>query len=138
MQRLRGGAEAFVSALDEFFHAPTQTGTVDMTGNFGGLSLGNEPTMHVPYLYSMVGQPFKTQKLVDTLVREKFSDTPDGLPGNDDLGQMSAWIVFSMLGFYPVNPCSGEYALGRPFIDEAVLQLENNSLFIKVFNQGRE
>uniref|UniRef100_A0A7S1PQN2 Glycosyl hydrolase family 92 domain-containing protein n=1 Tax=Alexandrium catenella TaxID=2925 RepID=A0A7S1PQN2_ALECA len=138
MIELRGGEEGFVCALDQtVYHSKEQTGDVDMTGSFGAISLGNEPTMHVPYLYSLAGYPSRTQELVGRLMDKLFTDKTDGLPGNDDLGQMSSWVIFTMLGLYPVDPCSGEYALGRPLVEEAELTLRDSvKLRIKVNNQS--
>jgi len=138
MHELRGGRKEFSCQLDDFFTLAAQQGQVDISGNLGAASLGNEPTMHVPYLYSLAGFPSRTQFYVDKVVKELFTDTPSGLPGNDDLGQLSSWIVFSMLGFYPVNPCSGEYALGRPFITNANVSVAGGKLQLKVNNQGND
>jgi len=137
MVELRQGEEGFACALDRFFYgSKAQTGVVDMTGSFGALSLGNEPTMHVPYLYSLAGYPSRTQELVGRLMQSFFSDRANGLPGNDDLGQTSSWAIFTMLGLYPVDPCAGEYALGRPFVEEAELSLGKGKLKIKVNGQS--
>mmetsp|Transcript_70488 Transcript_70488/g.153094 ORF Transcript_70488/g.153094 Transcript_70488/m.153094 type:complete len:815 (-) Transcript_70488:72-2516(-) len=132
-----GGEQNFVERLDYFFNeAPENSGRADLaTGNRHGLGLGNEVTMHTPYLYSLAGQPWKSQALIDELVKDMFTDRPDGLPGNDDMGQMSAWVALSMLGLYPVDACSGDFVLGRPFVSEAEVQVKNGLFRIKVHNQ---
>lgn len=134
MMQLRGGKERMACKLDQFFDGSTQTGQADMSGNMGSASLGNEPTMHTPFLYSRIGYPSRTQFQVDRAVKELFSDGPGGLPGNDDLGQMSSWIVFLLLGLYP-SECSNEYILGRPFVSSARLSIKGNVLAINVVNQ---
>eukprot|EP00928_Gymnodinium_smaydae_P032165 TRINITY_DN23368_c0_g1_i1.p1 TRINITY_DN23368_c0_g1~~TRINITY_DN23368_c0_g1_i1.p1 ORF type:complete len:354 (-),score=45.29 TRINITY_DN23368_c0_g1_i1:255-1316(-) len=134
-----GGELAFVRNLDYFFNeAPVPAGQIDMSGNHHGLSLGNEPTMHTPYLYIPAHQPSKTQALLDVLVKEMFSDKKDGLPGNDDMGAMSAWAAFNLLGFYPADPCFGMFLFGRPFIDQAHIVVSGGSLFIQVHNQTED
>jgi predicted alpha-1,2-mannosidase len=104
------GRDRFISRLDENFSG-------------GNYAYDNEPENHYPYLYDWVGQPEKAQKILTDVVRNNYRNTPDGITGNDDCGQMSAWYIFTALGFYPVAPASGEYALGRPFFPKAVLQL---------------
>lgn len=124
LTRLHGGRDAMLKHLDYFFNeAPEPEGDPDMTGNLHGLSIGNEPTMHTPYLYSLLGEPRKTQDIVDIIIKRMFHNGPKGLPGNDDLGAMSAWVALSMLGFYLVDACSGEFVLGRPFVDYAELSV---------------
>jgi predicted alpha-1,2-mannosidase len=90
---------------------------------------GNEPSHHVAYLYNWTDQPWKTQSTVRMILKKQYRPTPDGLGGNDDCGQMSAWYIFSTLGFYPVAPGSDRYSLGSPAIDKASLQLENGKVF---------
>eukprot|EP00933_Yihiella_yeosuensis_P000455 TRINITY_DN1006_c0_g1_i9.p1 TRINITY_DN1006_c0_g1~~TRINITY_DN1006_c0_g1_i9.p1 ORF type:complete len:872 (-),score=165.33 TRINITY_DN1006_c0_g1_i9:231-2747(-) len=137
--QMHGGEKEFVRHLDYFFNeAPIQKGQVDLSGNHHGLSLGNEVTMHTPYLYSLAHQPWKSQELIDGLVKEFFSDKAGGLPGNDDMGAMSAWVALSLLGFYPVDPCSGNFVLGRPFIDSAELSVKGGKFSIEVRNQAEE
>jgi len=105
-----------------------------MSGNLGSASLGNEPTMHTPLLYTRIGYPGRTQYQIDRAVKQLFSDGPDGLPGNDDLGQMSSWVVFLLLGLYP-SECSNEYLIGRPFVSTASISIKGNSLVLDVYNQ---
>lgn len=137
-----GGKDKFVKALDYFFNeAPEASGTanlLDITGNRHSLSIGDEPTMHTPYLYSLAGALGKSQTLIDDLVKGMFKARPDGLPGNDDFGAMSTWIVFSMLGFYPVDPCSAEFVLGRPFVSKADLVVPGGKFRIRVHNSDDE
>jgi len=137
---LHGGLDNFTCALDYFFTAaPEPRGDqADVTGNLHGFTMGNEPDFHTPYLFSLVGRPARTQAVVDKLVKEMFADRPDGLPGNDDLGAMSSWLVFSMLGLYPADVCSEDVALGRPFVTSATLRVRGGTLLIKVNGQGEE
>ncbi|MEO7313817.1 MAG: glycoside hydrolase domain-containing protein [Ginsengibacter sp.] len=86
---------------------------------------GNEPAHHVAYLYNYAGKPWKTQVLIRLILDHQYKPTPDGLGGNDDCGQMSAWYIFSALGFYPVAPGSAEYEIGSPIVNSAVINLEN-------------
>jgi predicted alpha-1,2-mannosidase len=90
---------------------------------------GNEPSHHVAYLYNYASQPRKTQYYVDRILREQYSNSPAGLCGNEDCGQMSAWYIFSALGFYPVDPIAGEYQIGAPLFKKAVIHLENGNTF---------
>jgi predicted alpha-1,2-mannosidase len=102
------GRDSFVSRLDANFDG-------------GHYAYDNEPENHYPYLYDWVGQPAKTQKILTDVVRKNYRNTPDGITGNDDCGQMSAWYIFTALGFYPVAPASNEYAIGRPFFKKAII-----------------
>ncbi len=113
--------------------------TVDEVGLIGGYAHGNEPGHHVPYLYNFISKPWKTQEIVHQILTELYWAAPDGLAGNDDYGAMSAWYVFSSLGFYPVNPCSGRYQLGRPMVTGAMIPLDGGLEFrIEVRNQALE
>jgi len=136
---LHGGAEGLACHLDYFLNeAPVpKTGNPNIDeGNIHGISVSNEPCMHIPYLYSLVGYPSHTQRAVDTIVKRLFHKAADGLPGNDDLGQMSSWLIFSMLGLYPVDPCSNAYTLGRPFVSGAQLRVRGGTFAIDVHNQS--
>lgn len=104
------GRDNFISELDENF-------------NGGHYACYNEPENHYPCLYDWVGPPERAQKILAENVRNNYRNTPDGSTGNDDCGQMSAWYIFTVIGFYPVAPASGEYAIGRSFFSKAVLQL---------------
>ena len=103
----------------------------------GQYAHGNEPSHHVAYLYNNIGKPEKTRKLVMQIMKEMYRNTPDGICGNEDCGQMSAWYVMSAMGFYPVDPCGGEYELGVPLFPEVKLNLENGNVF-KVTKNGNK
>ncbi len=119
---------------DAFFK---ETEDITKEGIIGGYVHGNEPAHHVPYLYNWTHQPWKTQFQVRRIMEMQYKPTPDGLGGNDDCGQMSAWYIFSALGFYPVAPGSNVYAIGSPSINNALLKLENGNTFtIEVKNQN--
>ncbi|OPC08652.1 sugar hydrolase [Elizabethkingia miricola] len=140
-----GGKQKFASKLDKLFsmHLPDEffADTEDITreGIIGGYVHGNEPAHHVVYFYNWTGQPWKTQKQVRHILEMQYKSTPDGLGGNDDTGQMSAWYILSSLGFYPVAPGSEDYAIGSPAINNAVLTLENGKNFeIEAINQSPE
>jgi predicted alpha-1,2-mannosidase len=127
--KLLGSKEKLVAKLDEMFDQkvdPAQYADVeDISGMIGQYIHGNEPSHHLAYLYMYAGAPLKTQARLKQIVDSQYKATPDGLVGNDDLGQMSAWLLFTSMGFYPVAPGSNEYVLGRPFVDRAVLHLPN-------------
>ncbi|MFN8208014.1 MAG: glycoside hydrolase family 92 protein [Bacteroidales bacterium] len=138
-----GGEKAFVSRLDSLFsmHLPDQffAETEDITreGIIGGYVHGNEPAHHVAYLYNWTSEPWKTQAQVRRILNMQYKPAPDGLGGNDDCGQMSAWYIFSALGFYPVAPGSDQYALGSPLVNHATIRLENGKIFtVEVIGQG--
>ncbi len=124
-----GGDEKFVARLDETFDTkeiiPNLTMIPDVTGVIGMYAHGNEPVHHVAYLYNYAGQPWKTQTRVRQVANTLYTNTPGGICGNDDCGQISAWYVFSALGFYPVDPASGIYVLGSPLFDKATLKLNS-------------
>ncbi|MFL6585602.1 MAG: GH92 family glycosyl hydrolase [Luteimonas sp.] len=128
-----GGADALLGKLDAAFEAEVDPSTFehmeDITGLIGWYAHGNEPSHHVAYLYAYAGQPWRTQARLKTIMDTQYADRPDGLAGNDDLGQMSAWYLFTALGFYPVAPGSGEYVIGRPFLPRATLRLPNGKQF---------
>lgn len=111
-----GGRERFIERLDAFFEK-------------GYYWHGNEPCHHVAYLFNFAGQPWKTQKWIHEIIDREYFTTPDGLSGNDDAGQMSAWLVFSMVGFYPVCPGTPYYIIGSPSFEESVITLENGKHF---------
>lgn len=130
---LHGGADAFEKKLDELFE--TEQGVsgrnqVDITGLIGQYAHGNEPSHHMAYLYNFLGKPWKTQYRVRQILAEQYSNQPDGLSGNEDCGQMSAWYVMSALGLYPVLPGSNEYVISSPIFDRAIIHLENGKDFI--------
>lgn len=128
---LTGGNKAFVAKLDTFFTVSCQSGALNdnASGFVGQYAHGNEPSHHVAYLYACAGEPWKTQKYVAYIMNELYNDSSSGYAGNDDCGEMSAWYVFGALGFYPVNPVSGEYVIGTPMLEEAVIQLPGRKTF---------
>lgn len=145
MIELMGGNRAFTQRLDELFtmHLPdeffAETEDITREGIIGGYVHGNEPAHHVPYLYAWTSDAWKTQERVRMILKHQYRPTPDGLGGNDDCGQMSAWYLFSALGFYPVAPASGQYIIGSPVVKTAVITLENGkTLSIEARNQGEK
>lgn len=129
---LVGGKERFAQKLDSMFtFHPAEDDELPLfsTGMIGQYAHGNEPSHHVIYLYNKVGQPAKTQQYAAKVMHELYRNTPDGLCGNEDCGQMSAWYVFSAMGFYPVDPVSGEYEIGTPLFPEMKLHLANGKTF---------
>lgn len=129
---LTGGTKpSFVAKLDTFFTVSYQSGALNdnASGFVGQYAHGNEPSHHVAYLYACAGEPWKTQKYVAYIMNELYNDSSSGYAGNDDCGEMSAWYVFGALGFYPVNPVSGEYVIGTPMLEEAVIQLPDRKTF---------
>ena len=140
---LMGGRKRFVQHLDSLFTMDlpdsyfAETEDITRDGIIGNYVHGNEPSHHVPYLFNYGGAPQKTQYWVRHIMNVMYRPLPDGLGGNDDCGQMSAWYIFSALGFYPVAPGSDRYDLGSPLVKEAVITLENGKKFIiKSVNQG--
>ena len=138
-----GGEKKFIPHLDSLFtmHLPdeffAETEDITRDGIIGNYVHGNEPAHHVAYLYNWTSQAYKTQARVRMILPKMYRPTPDGLGGNDDCGQMSAWYIFSSLGFYPVAPGSGEYALGSPAVYGATLHLAGDKTFrITVKNQS--
>ncbi|MBT2746221.1 MULTISPECIES: GH92 family glycosyl hydrolase [unclassified Lysobacter] len=133
LTRSLGGDAKLVDKLDQVFDAKVDPKIFehmeDITGLIGWYAHGNEPSHHVAYLYGYAGQPWRTQERLKQIMATQYAPRPDGLAGNDDLGQMSAWYVFTALGFYPVAPASNEYAIGRPFLPRATLNLPNGKRF---------
>ena len=124
---LHGGRENFVKKLDSLFTITSElTGenvSADVTGLIGQYAHGNEPSHHIAYLYNDAGQPWKTQEQVRQILASQYNNSPAGLCGNEDCGQMSAWYVWSAIGLYPVNPASGRYDIGSPVFEKAVLKV---------------
>lgn len=131
--KMLGGDQALQDKIDQVFDARVDDNVYahmeDISGLIGHYAHGNEPSHHVAYLYNYAGAPWKTQQRLTQVVATQYNTTPAGLSGNDDLGQMSAWLAFTALGFYPVAPGSNEYVIGRPFLDKAVLNLPNGKRF---------
>jgi len=132
---LHGGNKKFISHLDSLFNVKLdekhfgESEDISAAGIIGNYVHGNEPSHHVPYLYVFAGAPYKTQERVHQIVNSLYRNTTDGLCGNDDCGQMSAWYIFSSLGFYPVCPGSNEYVIGAASVKTAILNLENGKTF---------
>ena len=133
---LMGGNQQFIANLDQTFREPLGRGKYafyaqipDHTGNVGQFSMANEPSLHIPYLYNYAGQPWKTQKRIRQLLKTWFRNDLMGLPGDEDGGGMSAFVVFSSLGFYPVTPGSPSYNIGSPLFTKAKVMLSNGKVF---------
>jgi predicted alpha-1,2-mannosidase len=140
-----GGKKKFAAHLDQLFtmHLPdeffAETEDITREGIIGNYVHGNEPSHHVAYLYNWTDEPWKTQERVRMILKNQYRAAPDGLGGNDDCGQMSAWYLFSALGFYPVAPGSDRYALGSPAVKSAVLKLENGKILtIEALDQSEK
>ncbi len=121
---LMGGKAEFENQLDKLFTAKNETSgreQADITGLIGQYAHGNEPSHHMAYLYNFVNKPAKTQEKVHQIVNEMYQNAPDGISGNEDCGQMSAWYVFSAMGFYPVTPASNQYIIGTPLFEKATI-----------------
>ena len=130
---LVGGYDEYETMLDTLFNTNMKVSgrhQSDITGLIGQYAHGNEPSHHMAYLYNYVGSPWKTQEIVENICANLYSNAPDGLSGNEDCGQMSAWYVMSAMGFYPVTPGSDIYVLGTPVFDETSIKLENGNTFV--------
>lgn len=135
--QLMGGNDAYEKHLDNMFAAQMETSgrhQADITGLIGQYAHGNEPSHHMAYLYNYVGKPQKTQEKIHEILTTLYHNDPDGVSGNEDCGQMSAWYVLSSLGFYPVTPGSNEYIIGTPLFDKATINLENGEQFTFIKN----
>ena len=139
---LLGGKNILEEQLDKLFVAENKTSgreQVDITGLIGQYAHGNEPSHHMAYLYNFVNKPYKTQEKTRQILTELYTNSPDGVSGNEDCGQMSAWYIFSSLGFYPVTPGSNQYIIGSPLFDKATIHLENGKTFtIEAKNNSKE
>ncbi len=123
---LVGGREAFIAKLDRLFQETSElegAAPPDISGLIGQYAHGNEPSHHIAYLYAYAGAPWKTQERVRQITDTLYKATPDGLPGNEDCGQMSAWYILSAIGFYPVNPADGTYVIGAPHFEKVTLDV---------------
>lgn len=128
---LLGGEEMFIARLDSFFSIESVGEVrIDLTGLIGQYAHGNEPSHHIAYLYAYAGQQWKTAEKVHYIMNEFYKDTPDGIIGNEDAGQMSAWYIFSSMGFYPVFPASEKYVFGTPLFEKLTLTLDGDKTFI--------
>jgi len=138
---LLGGKQQLENQLDKLFTAEDKTSgshQVDITGLIGQYAHGNEPSHHMAYLYNFVNKPYKTQEKTRQILTELYTNTPDGISGNEDCGQMSAWYIFSSLGFYPVTPGSNQYIIGSPLFEKATINLENGKSFTVAANNQSE
>ncbi len=134
--KLMGGREEFTKTLDQLYREPLGRSKYafyakfpDATGNVGQFSMGNEPSFHIPYLYNYAGEPWKTQKRIRFLLDVWYKDNIFGIPGDEDGGGMSAFVVFSSMGFYPVTPGLPIYTIGSPVFEEVKIELENGNVF---------
>lgn len=129
---LLGGKDKLEANLDKLFVAEDKTSgrhQVDITGLIGQYAHGNEPSHHMAYLYNFVNKPYKTQEKVHQILTQLYTNTPNGISGNEDCGQMSAWYIFSSIGFYPVTPGSNQYIIGTPLFNKATFNLESGKTF---------
>ena len=144
-----GGTSAALAKLDEFFATPPykphgksakndEGGVAEAPGQIGQYWHGNEPSHHVAYLYSLWGRRDKTAALTRRICREAYLPKPDGLCGNDDCGQMSAWYIFSMMGFYPVNPCGDGYVLGEAQAEKVKLRVGSGEFRILATKNAKD
>lgn len=129
---LMGGDQAFIDRLNEFFELEGDMGekaSIDISGLIGMYAHGNEPSHHVAYLYAYAGQQWKTAEIVRYIQKNFYTDGIDGIIGNEDCGQMSAWYILSAMGFYQVNPSNGVFVFGSPLLDKATINLPNGKIF---------
>ncbi|MDT8348151.1 MAG: glycoside hydrolase family 92 protein, partial [Flavobacteriaceae bacterium] len=130
---LFGGKEAFATKLDSLFTTSSdilgEDASADITGLIGQYAHGNEPSHHIAYLFNTVDRPWRTQEIVSQILTEFYSDQPDGLVGNEDCGQMSAWYILNSMGFYPICPGDTRYSIGRPSFDQVEIELPGDNTF---------
>lgn len=130
---LMGGEQAFVGKLDSLFTADSSLEgdavSADISGLIGQYAHGNEPSHHIIHMYNYVNQPWKTQELIDRVLKEQYRNAPDGLSGNEDCGQMSAWYILNAMGFYQVCPGKPVYSIGRPLFDKVTINLPEAKTF---------
>lgn len=138
MIKLFGGRDAFIKKLDQLFTESSQiegtSASPDISGLIGQYAHGNEPSHHIAYLYTLAGAHHKTENVVRQITSTLYNDTPEGLCGNEDCGQMSAWYIFSALGFYPVNPASSLYVLGTPHFEKVDIDVGDGKVFSVIAN----
>lgn len=137
--KMHGGEDAFTSKLEQLFTESSEiTGenvSADISGLVGQYAHGNEPSHHIAYMFNFANKPWKTQYWVNEILKTQYDTTPEGLSGNEDCGQMSAWYIFSSIGLYPFNPASGDYQIGSPLFDKTTIKIsENKSFVIKAEN----
>ena len=138
---LLGGAEPLGTWLDSLFttssHIEGENASADITGLIGQYAHGNEPSHHVPYMYQYSDRPWRTQEVLDTVLFHFYTPTPEGIIGNEDCGQMSAWYVLNAIGIYQITPGIPEFVIGRPVVNQSKIKVENGYFTIKVHNQSR-
>jgi predicted alpha-1,2-mannosidase len=136
LSRELGGERKLNAKLDAVFDTKVDpkafANVEDISGLIGYYAHGNEPSHHIAYLYDYTGEPWRTQERLKQIMDSQYSSSPTGLAGNDDLGQMSAWFIFTAMGFYPVAPASNQYVIGRPFVERAGINLPNGKRFTVV------
>ena len=132
--KLMGGEDAFVGKLDSLFTVSSQlegeATSADITGLIGQYAHGNEPSHHITHMYNYVNRPWRTQELVDSVLHNQYFNAPDGLSGNEDCGQMSAWYILNSMGFYQVCPGKPVYSIGRPLFEEVTINLPDRKSFV--------
>ena len=137
-----GGRDAFIGKLDSLFTADSklegESTSVDISGLIGQYAHGNEPSHHIAHLYNYVGQPWRTQEIVDEVLHTLYFNNPDGLSGIEDCGQMSAWYVLSALGMYQAEPAGGRYFFGSPAVDGATLRVRGGEFRITAADNSPE
>lgn len=140
LKQMLGGTKNFEAAIDSLFTTSSKINgreQPDITGMIGQYAHGNEPSHHMAYLYNYAGNPAKTQAMVHKIMEQMYHNAPDGLSGNEDCGQMSAWYVFSAMGFYPVTPGTPYYAIGTPLFDTVRIHLDNQKTFTIVSKHAK-
>ena len=139
---LMGGDQVLIDKLDHLFKLDSSNEKFkeveDIEGLIGQYAQGNEPSHNTAYLYVYAGVPWKTQMILYRIMNELYNNTPAGIPGNEDCGQMSAWYIFTSLGFYPVAPGSNQYIFGAPFLDEVSIRLPGGNRFEIISHQRSE
>lgn len=140
LTEIMGGTEGFNQKLNNLFNADSNVGEhhQDMTGFIGQYIHGNEPSHHVIYLYNRTAEPWKAQEYLDRVYREFYTPTPDGIIGNEDVGQMSSWYIMSALGFYQITPADPTYTIGRPIFDKAIVNIGEGTFTITADNNSPE
>jgi predicted alpha-1,2-mannosidase len=141
LANLYGSKQQLVNKLDALFNSSSELHGEDVSADISGLigqyAHGNEPSHHIIYMYTALGYPVKAAEKIKLVTDSLYKLGPDGLSGNDDCGQMSAWLIWTMMGMYPMNPASGEYVFGYPLIDKAVIKLENNKTLQIIVNHSK-
>ncbi|WP_103070610.1 GH92 family glycosyl hydrolase [Aquimarina sediminis] len=132
--KLYGDESKFISKLEQLFTEDSKiigdNISVDITGLVGQYAHGNEPSHHIAYMFNKANAPWRTQYWVNTILKTQYNTSPNGLSGNEDCGQMSAWYIFSSLGIYPMNPASGEYQIGSPIFEKSTIKFSENTTFV--------